>query len=81
MSLITIFHHLVPAVVVLICGVLFFSGTGAERVSIQAGKSFCFFEDLKANQPWGVQFQADEQKIKAVVHINNLMMKLHSTSL
>ena len=39
----------------------------AERVAIQAGKSFCVFEDLKANVPWGIQFQSDENEIKVVV--------------
>lgn len=39
----------------------------AERVAIQAGKSFCVFEDLKANVPWGIQFQSDEHEIKVVV--------------
>lgn len=39
----------------------------AERVAVQAGKSFCFFEDLKANSPWGIQFQSDEHEIRVVV--------------
>lgn len=42
----------------------------AERVSIQAGKSFCVFDDLKANVPWGIQFQSDEHEIKTVVRAN-----------
>jgi hypothetical protein len=43
------------------------TSSNAERVSIQAGKSFCVFEDLKANVPWGIQFQSDEHEIKVVV--------------
>ena len=42
----------------------------AERVAIQAAKSFCVFDDLKANVPWGIQFQSDEHEIKAVVRID-----------
>ena len=38
-----------------------------ERVAVQAFKSFCFFDDLKANEPWGVQFQSDELPIRAIV--------------
>lgn len=41
----------------------------AERVAIQAGKSFCVFDDLKAAVPWGVQFQSDEHEIKTIVSI------------
>lgn len=41
----------------------------AERVAVQAGKSFCFFEDLKANTPWGIQFQSDEHEVRAIVSI------------
>lgn len=42
----------------------------AERVAIQAGKSFCVFVDLKAGISWGVQFQSDEHEIKAIVLID-----------
>jgi hypothetical protein len=41
--------------------------SAAERVAVQANKSFCFFEDLKAGVPWGVQFQSDDHAIKTVV--------------
>lgn len=39
----------------------------AERVAVQAGKSFCFFEDLKASMPWGIQFQSDEHPVRVIV--------------
>lgn len=41
----------------------------AERVAIQAGKSFCVFDDLKIGSPWGVQFQSDEHEIKTIVSV------------
>jgi hypothetical protein len=44
-------------------------GLQGERVAIQSGKSFCVFEDLKSNVPWGIQFQSDEHEIKVVVII------------
>lgn len=47
--------------------VLLIAVVSCERVSIQAGKSFCVFDDLKANVPWGIQFQSDEHEIRTVV--------------
>lgn len=55
----------VALIVVLVNLCIYF--VAGERVSIQAGKSFCVFEDLKANIPWGIQFQSDEHEIKCVV--------------
>lgn len=46
---------------------LFVTLISAERVAIQAGKSFCVFDDLKMGSPWGVQFQSDEHEIKTIV--------------
>lgn len=39
----------------------------AERVEIKPYKTFCFFEELEANQNYGVQFQSEEGEFHVYV--------------
>lgn len=59
------FHSTAIALTVLVT--FLSSSLNAERVALQPGRSFCFFDDLKAKQVWGVQFQSDDQDIKVTV--------------
>ncbi len=54
-------------IAVFTAAVLSYFLVAGEGVAVQAGKSFCFFEDLKTGVPWGVQFQSEEHEVRAVV--------------
>jgi len=43
------------------------STVGAERVAIQAGKSFCVFDDFERGQALTLSNQSDDHPIKVVV--------------
>lgn len=37
-----------------------FSAIISQVLEIKSGKSFCFYDDLKLNNNWGVHFQSSE---------------------